>query len=119
MTTAEEHLIDEGEACVAVRSGGGYRVRVDAGVCLSSSCDEVVDSICTVTIDMGAVIVDSDITIRRTSKRECTADCRSATAGCVIPPLEDGTYTLIYGGSIVGLALPLEAGTETCAGSVE
>jgi len=111
---ADEMLIDEGEACVTVRSGGAHQVEVDAGICLSSSCDELVSATCTVTLEDRSLTVASEFTVRRNGKGVCTADCGSAMARCLVPAVADGTYSLVYGGAFVGLTIPVDPAMPTC-----
>lgn len=113
---AEEHLIDEGKACIDVAAGDGYRAVVGSDLCLSS-CDKVIDATCTVTFDNRVVTVESSITVKRTSKVGCMTGCQSPSFACPVPPLEDGIYTLAYGGEITAVTIPFEAGAGVCTGS--
>lgn len=107
-----EH-VDTGRACVRGEPGQGHEVTVDFDLCLSSSCDEVVESSCTTTLDGNTVIVDASVTVRSDPRGPCTLDCNSPVVTCQTPPLAEGTYTLVYGEDQVPLTVPL-GGQSTC-----
>ncbi len=114
--TSEEDTehVDVGGACVAGEQGGAHDVAVDFGLCLSSSCEEVVEASCTTTLEGNTLTVEASATVRSKTGRNvaCTLDCVSVTAGCETPPLAPGSYTLVYGEESVELIVPVD--TATC-----
>ena len=107
--------VDEGEACVSGQANEAHDVEVDPGVCLSSSCDEVVEANCTATLEGTTLTVRSDITVSRSKKNQCTLDCGSASATCETPPLPEGQYTVVYGDATAELTVPVAM--RACVGS--
>lgn len=102
-----------GFACLLGEPDTAYEVTVDFEQCLSSSCDELVESACTATLDGTTITIEASATIRsKTGQTPCTADCGAATATCQTPPLPAGTYTVEYAGDTVELVVPTE--TQTC-----
>jgi hypothetical protein len=108
--------VDVGSACVTGEQDAAHTVSVDFGLCLSSSCDELLEASCTTTLDGSTLTVEATATVRSKSGRlvSCTADCGLVTTECQTPPLASGSYTMVYGEESVELTVP---GTdETCAG---
>lgn len=110
----ETEHVDVGGACVSGEQGQPHDVAVDFGLCLSSSCDELVEASCTAMLEGTTITVEASATVRTKTGRNvaCTADCNSATASCDTPPLAPGTYTLVYGDDSVELTVPVA--TATC-----
>ena len=103
-TAADEDTEDRdyenvGRACVSGQQDQAHQVEVDFGVCLSSSCDELVEASCTTTLDGTTLRVEAMATVRSQTGPNvaCTADCGPATTTCDTPVLAPGTYTVIYG----------------------
>jgi len=82
--------------CVeAVDGPDGRQLEVNAQVdaCLSSSCDSVVESECTLTEVDGALQIEASAVIE--SKGDtCTADCVSVEVTCTAPASVGKTYIL-------------------------
>jgi len=114
--TSTTDLQDKGEACVLpADADDAHQVEVDFLECLSSSCDSLVDSSCSVSLDGDTLTIEASGTIE-SQGRTCTADCGQSLVTCETPPLPAGTYTLVYGDSTASLEVPsLE--TRTCAGT--
>lgn len=108
----EEH-VDTGRACVLGDPGQVHEVTVDFDLCLSSSCEEIVESSCTATLDGSTVTIEASATTRSNNRRQCTLDCVSPLATCQTPPLAEGMYTLVYGEDQVPLTVTADSGT-TC-----
>lgn len=116
--TDEVEHVDTGRACVRGAPEQAHEVSVDFGLCLSSSCDEVVESSCTATLDGDTIVVEASATVRSSSRGPCTLDCRPAVASCQTPPLAEGTYTIVYGEDQVPLTVPL-GDQSTCTAEEE
>ncbi|MGH1346298.1 MAG: hypothetical protein ACRBN8_32325 [Nannocystales bacterium] len=71
--------------------GAELEVNVQLDACLSSSCDTLIESKCTLTEVDGALQIEASAILQHEGDT-CTADCRSINATCTIPaPLEE-TY---------------------------
>jgi hypothetical protein len=107
--------VDVGRACVTGEQDAAHTVAVDFGLCLSSSCDDLLDATCSTTLEGSTLTVEATATVRSKSGRfvSCTEDCGSVTAECQTPPLAAGSYTVVYGEQSVALTVP--AADETCA----
>lgn len=66
-------------------------VSVQIDGCLSSSCDSVVESECTITEVDGALQIEASAVIE-SKGNTCTADCGSVEVMCTAPAPEDETY---------------------------
>lgn len=108
----EEH-IDTGRACLLGDPGQAHEVTIDFDLCLSSSCEEVVESSCTATLDGSTVTIEAEVTVRSKTRGSCTLDCNSPVVTCQTPPLAEGMYTLVYGEDQVPLTV-LAGGPSTC-----
>ncbi len=110
----ETEHVDVGGACVEGEQGQAHDVAVDFRLCLSSSCDELVEASCTTTLEGNTLTVEASATVRSKSgpNVSCTLDCGSVTTSCETPPLAPGTYTLVYGEESVELGVP--TATQTC-----
>lgn len=108
----ETEHVDEGRACLESAQDGVNVVGVDFEQCLSSSCDELLESSCTTTLEGTTLTIEAAATIR-SKGGTCTADCGLVTASCETPPLAAGTYTVVYGGGSMELTVPGD--TRVCA----
>lgn len=82
--------------CVEVIDGPeGRQLEVSAQIdaCLSSSCDSVVESECTLTEVDGVLQIEASAVIESRG-RTCTADCGAVSATCTAPVASDETYIL-------------------------
>ncbi|HMV67687.1 MAG TPA: hypothetical protein PKA64_12630 [Myxococcota bacterium] len=82
-------LTDEGVVCLT-----GDEAVVQFPGCLSSSCDTVVSSSCTVTLEGDTLQVHAEATIEHQGTA-CTDDCGAITARCDAP---DGAANVSYAG---------------------
>ena len=71
--------------------GRQLEVTVQIDTCLSSSCDSVVESECTITEVDGALQIEASAVIE-SKGNTCTADCGSAEVTCTVPAPPDETY---------------------------
>ena len=113
MTKSEETTYtDEGTACLSAPAADSDAViTVDPGLCLSSSCDTLTASACTVTVDGSVITVSSEFKVL-TEGDTCTDDCGMPTATCDPGPLAAGEYTIVYGGAEQTITVPT---TEECS----
>ena len=110
--TEEATYTDEGTACLdAPEADGAAVVTVDPQVCLSSSCDTLTFSDCSVTVINDTITVTSTFVVV-TEGDTCTDDCGMPTATCDAGALAAGTYTLVYGGAETTVTVPT---TEGCS----
>lgn len=87
-----------GEVCFA----DGNLV-VDFNVCLSSSCDTLVESSCSTELVGNTLMVESFASVERESGG-CTQDCGILTAPCDMPDIDDtSTVTITYGDTSTAL----------------
>jgi hypothetical protein len=116
---SETTYTDQGTVCLAGTPGGSHSVEVDFGVCMSSSCDSVVESSCNTTLS------GTDLTITATATVEhkggaCTADCGALTVECETQPLPAGNYNLVYGTVEGTLTIPpINPDEPSCFGEGE
>jgi len=101
---------NRGTACV---EGGGeapVRVRVNADVCLSSSCSRNAVARCQVRTEFERIVVTSTFTWdeARGSELACTDDCGQMIAQCALGQLPAGNYVLLHGPQEVDIELPAE-----------
>jgi hypothetical protein len=93
-------LTDEGSVCV-----DGTDVTVDFGACLSSSCDTLVSSSCTASLEGSVVTVHAEAVIE-SHGTECTADCGFVITHCDLPDLTGVTDpTITYTSDPVAIDL--------------
>ncbi len=71
--------------------GPQLEVSVLIDACLSSSCDSVVESECTLTEVDGALQIEASAVIK-SKGNTCTADCGPVEATCTFPAPADETY---------------------------
>jgi hypothetical protein len=96
----ERHsFANTGTLCLGLKSDGKLALSVAFPVCLSSSCDQVVDEGCDVVATGDTLSVTSHAAYQSDSSTDCTNDCKALVADCesaeTIPP---GNYKLQYGG---------------------
>lgn len=92
---------NEGTACVDEDAGV---VRVDFQLCLSSSCDTLIDASCTATWSNGSLTVQGAATVE-SQGNVCTDDCGFVQTSCDLPAEADLTSgVLSYGGVQTDLA---------------
>lgn len=113
ITWTERTQEDVGNACV---QGGGddpALVRVNAGICLSSTCSQRGEERCSVTVDGDRVVVTSFFSWEEASGRRlaCTDDCGMMIAECSAGDLPAGSYTLVHGDQESTVELPAAACT--------
>lgn len=116
--TKTQTVDDDGAVCLK-KTGDGQegstevRVKVHFNLCLSSSCDTLVDKECSVEASSGELTVDSQATIESVANAQgCTADCGTASATCGTVSLEDGEYSLTHGDESMQFEVPL--GDRVC-----
>lgn len=105
----EEHL-DIGRSCVQGGDETDAIVRVNAGVCLSSSCSRQIEASCVAEVDGDQVVVTSSFAWEEASARRlaCTADCGFMIAECSAGALPAGTYTVSHAEESYEVTLPAE-----------
>jgi hypothetical protein len=111
--TTVDHA-DVGTACVSGSVDQPHEIAVDFGLCLSSSCDNLIAASCTVEQSGVDLKVSGKATVTRTGGPDtmCTADCGRVTAKCSVPALAAGTYQLSYAGKQIEFAVPV--GEQAC-----
>ncbi|MCA9569132.1 MAG: hypothetical protein KC656_14890 [Myxococcales bacterium] len=83
---------------------------VDFGVCLSSSCDTLLEATCSGELVGDELVVTATVRYE-TDGDECTDDCGRARAECRLPTLTDTEgLTVRYGTQVV----PFRNGIPTC-----
>lgn len=104
--------LNGGAACLSTQSGV-LRAEIELLHCLSSSCNELVASACTISESDGNIKLTSRFVMERASgARTCTEDCGSFRTACETPEPQPGTYTIAYGGASLTLDFPLTAATR-------
>jgi hypothetical protein len=107
---------DVGQVCLSGAPDTAHSIEIDFHVCLSSSCDSVVDSVCEATLSGTDLTITATATVA-SSHGACTADCGQLLVNCETEPLPAGTYDLIYGDQHGTLTVPgATAGEPTCFG---
>ena len=81
--------------------------------CLSSSCDKLLESECTVTPGGDGLMLEARGLIE-SKGGECTADCGSANFRCEYAPEADGDLTIVAGDLSLDYAYP--GAEQSCAG---
>lgn len=109
-----EH-VDVGTVCVSGTADQPHEIKVDFGLCLSSSCDQLVEASCTVEQSGVDLKVTGKATIRSEGgpNTVCTTDCGMVSATCSGPTLAAGTYALSYAGKSIEFTVPV-AGEPAC-----
>jgi hypothetical protein len=114
-TTSETTYVDVGRACVSGAADEPHSVEVDFHLCLSSSCDSVVESMCETTLSGTQLTINATATIS-SSSGACTADCGQVLVTCETDPLPAGDYELVFGDLQGTLTVPVAAAEPTCLG---
>jgi hypothetical protein len=88
-------LTDRGTACI-----DDNEVLVDFNTCLSSSCDTLLDEVCSATLEGTTLVVTASGTIETLTGKNvaCTDDCGFAQVRCDLPEGWEAATTLSYGG---------------------
>ncbi|MEM9453436.1 MAG: hypothetical protein AAGF11_04605 [Myxococcota bacterium] len=122
-TAAEDGTEDRdyenvGRVCVSGQQDRAHQVEVDFDVCLSSSCDELIEASCTTTLEGTTLRVEAIATVRSETGPDviCTADCGPATTTCETPELSPGIYTVVYGEQQTELTVP--AAEPSCSSTL-
>lgn len=106
-------IVDRGTACLEADAGGVGTITVDAGTCLSSSCDREATGTCAATVDGNTITVTTRFDWETaTGNVECTDDCGFLEATCITGSLPAGDYTLVVGDRSSSVTVP----TEGCEG---
>jgi hypothetical protein len=113
--TSETTFIDVGRACVSGAADEPQSVEVDFHVCLSSSCDSVVESMCETTLSGTQLTINATATVS-SSSGACTADCGQLLVTCETDPLPAGDYELVFGELQGTLTVPAASTEPTCLG---
>jgi hypothetical protein len=114
-STSETTYVDVGRACVDGAADEPHSVEVDFHVCLSSSCDAVVESMCEVTLAGTQLTISATATVS-SSGGACTADCGQLIVNCETDPLPAGEYELVFGDLQGTLTVPAASAEPTCLG---
>jgi hypothetical protein len=114
-STSETTYVDVGRACVDGVADEAHNVEVDFHVCLSSSCDSVVESMCEATLSGTELTISATATVS-SSGGACTADCGQLIVSCETDPLPAGEYQLIFGNLEGTLTVPAATAEPTCLG---
>ena len=112
---ATTSTVTEVAAFCASANDGELTVRVEFATCVSSSCDTVTASSCTLTESGGVVSIAAEATIS-TEGKVCTADCGLVESTCTLT-LPDGSVTVQGAGTMAEIVLPSTA--EVCVGNSE
>ena len=104
-----------GSVCISGDADAAHSVEVDFQVCLSSSCDEVVESTCDVSVSGSDITVTASATVK-SKGGACTADCGQLTVDCETDPLAAGNYNVVYGDVQGTLTVPPITDEPTCFG---
>jgi hypothetical protein len=115
-TTTETTYVDEGEVCVSGAVDEPHSVTVDFATCISSSCDEVVESMCEATLSGSELTITASATVSMNRGGACTADCQPVWVTCETDPLPAGSYNLVYGEYYGPLTVPAATADPTCIG---
>ena len=113
--------VDVGSACITpvsadplffgdceaheLSSDGELRIDVNFGLCLSSSCDQLLRAGCDVTRE-GTVITVTATAAVESEGDTCTDDCGSVTTSCTLGKLPEGSYELRYGDAKIEFDVP-------------
>lgn len=114
-STSETTYVDVGRACISGAADEPHSVEVDFYVCLSSSCDSVVESMCETSLSGTELTISATATIS-SSSGACTADCGQTLVTCETDPLPAGEYQLVYGDVEGTLTVPAATAEPTCIG---
>ena len=100
---------NEGLVCLESRSDGVLDVSVIFPTCLSSTCDTVLQSSCSIDVEGFTITVESFGSFETPRRGSCSADCQQLSAGCASEePIPPGDYTVIHGEDEAMLEVPTE-----------
>lgn len=104
--------LNAGAPCLT--SGGGVlRAEMELLSCLSSSCNTLVASACTISEADGVVKLTSRFVMERAGDTAaCTADCGDFGTECETSEPEPGSYEVTFGAARATLSFPLTAATR-------
>jgi hypothetical protein len=97
---------NEGTVCLSSDASGVLHAQVVAPVCLSSSCDRLVESFCRLRTAGDRLEIESSFTIEATGASACTDDCGYATAECSSGAAVAGEFTVTHGSATESVSLP-------------
>jgi hypothetical protein len=100
---------NEGTVCLSSNASEVLHAQVVAPVCLSGSCDRLVDSACQFRVAGDRLEIESSFTIEKTGVNDCTADCGYATAQCSSELAVAGDFTVSHGSDTESVMLPQSA----------
>ena len=103
--------MNAGAVCLRAE-GRVLSAEVDLNRCLSSSCNDLVASACTVSEVNGTVKVTSRFVIEPAPAGTCTEDCGSWLSRCETREPAAGDYTFTFGRARVPITFPLVAATR-------
>jgi hypothetical protein len=107
------HIYLNGAAACLSAEDGVLRAEVALLHCLSSSCNALVASACTISASDGSVKLTSRFVMERdTGAQICSGDCGNFRTACETAEPEPGTYQITYGGASVALDFPLATATR-------
>lgn len=104
---------------VAIDADEAFQVTLLTSVCLSSTCTELVEPVCDVTVQGDTITVEGfSCFIGSDDGSGCSEDCGGGDgAPCAIPPLPAGAYTFHVGAQTLPLTIPASADdTQLCMG---
>lgn len=101
--------------CVETTVAGAIEVDVALDVCLSSSCDKVVDSGCTVIEGADGVLEIEAFAVIESKGETCTADCGGASVSCTFDAPLPQTYTVQAADGDVEVEYDAVAGERVCS----
>ena len=91
-------FMNEGMVCLASSSNGMLDAAVVFPPCLSSTCDTVLGTSCTMSVTGSEVVMESSGSYASPRRGDCSADCRPLLAYCTSPePLPPGQYEVVHG----------------------
>lgn len=85
--------------------------------CLSSSCNTLVASACTISEADGTIKLTSRFVMERAGTAACTADCGDFGTACETSEPEPGSYEVRFGAARATLSFPLIAATRLLSDS--
>jgi len=98
---------DEGELCLNSKPDGTLHAAVRFPTCLSSTCDRVLSTSCTIVTSGNEISISSSGAFESPQYGSCSADCAPLIAECTSQEqLTPGDYTLVHGESRGELTIP-------------
>ena len=100
---------NEGTLCLESRSDGVLDVSVIFPPCLSSTCDTVLETSCSINVEGSTITVESFGSFETATRGSCSADCQLLTAHCESEePIPPGDYTVVHGEDEGMIEVPTE-----------